>query len=78
MKLLNKKSEIRFGLVFKPTNMTSRKRTEQRVKKLQEAKAQNLEDGGRNFNLSSVSMLYTVEDEEFSSKPNKTSTFKNN
>ena len=50
MKLLNKKSEIRFGLVFKPTNMTSRKRIEQRVKKLLEAKAQHLEEEVGNFN----------------------------
>lgn len=58
LKLLNKKSEIRFGLVFRSTNQSSKKRMEDRIRKITSAMASQPEDSV------GISALYNSDDDE--------------
>lgn len=58
LKLLNKKSEIRFGLVIRPTSHSQRKRMQDRIKKITQSEP--------NEGASVIGALYNSDDDEAS------------
>jgi len=63
-KLLVKKSEIRFGLVFRPFNLDKKRKLQDRVRRMIQNYRSNNDQFGVDFTNSSTSLLFVSDDED--------------